>query len=226
MTDLIVIVPSRGRPGNIRRLHHDWTDTAADADLRVCLDADDPKLHLYTLVARAPSVTVGPPVGMAGALNTAALDIAHNHRRYKHIGFLGDDHAPRTPGWDKQIVETLEQLGTGIVYANDLFQGPNLPTAVFMTADIVRALGYMVPPGPYHLYLDNIWLAWGRAIDRVVYLPDVIIEHLHPAAGKADRDEGYDRVNSDERYAADEAAYNQYMAGRFHEDVTKLRALL
>lgn len=226
VSDLIVLVPSRGRPGNIRRLHHDWTDTAAEADLRVCLDADDPKHRLYTLAVREPHATIGPPVGMAGALNTAAVDIAYNHRRYKYIGFLGDDHAPRTGGWDKLIVEALDHLGTGIVYGNDLFQGAALPTAVFMTANIVRALGYMVPPGLGHLFLDNVWLNWGQALNRIGYLDDVIIEHLHPAAGKADTDEGYERVNAPAQYERDGEAFRRYMDGRFHDDVTKLRALL
>jgi hypothetical protein len=50
----------------------------------------------------------------------------------------------------------------------------------------------------------------GRALRSVTYLPDVVIEHLHPHAGKADMDDGYARCNGEEMYEADRAAYEQW----------------
>ena len=56
----------------------------------------------------------------------------------------------------------------------------------------------MVPPGMIHLYFDNFWLDFGRAMGKITYLPDVIIEHMHPAVGKAVLDAGYQEVNAPE----------------------------
>jgi hypothetical protein len=78
-----------------------------------------------------------------------------------------------------------------------------------------------------HLCLDLVWVDWGRAIDRLAYLPDTVIEHMHPAVGKAASDAGYEEANSAHQTAADHAAYEAYRKGpAFAADVEKLRTLV
>lgn len=221
MSDLVVIVPSRGRPGNIRRLREAWLETATAASLVVAVDDDDPTLDGYFEVADRRGFVVAPRRGLAGTLNEQALALADS---YRYLGFCGDDHVPRTHGWDKRIVDTLDELGTGICYGNDLFQGERLPTAVFLTADIVRAVGYLCPPGLRHMYLDNVWKAWGEGIGRLRYLPDVTIEHVHPHAGKGEADTTYGEVWP--LMGPDSEAFRRYMADGYTADIAKLRALL
>jgi hypothetical protein len=139
---------------------------------------------------------------------------------------MGDDHMPRTVGWDAAYLEALRELGTGLVYGNDLLQGSSLPTQVAMTTDIVRALGYMAPPDLTHLYVDNFWRDLGRSAGCLRYLPDVIVEHRHPAAGKAQWDAGYARVNNSAMYEHDATAYEQYIgAGELHAAVDVVKML-
>lgn len=227
MSDLLMIVPSRARPHNIAELHVAWSETTnRAAGLLVAVDDDDPALPEYQRVCSLTGVelVVGPRLRLTGTLNKLALERAPRHRA---VAFMGDDHRPRTIGWDSNIVQALDHLGTGIVYGNDLLQGEKMATAVAMTSDIVTALGYMAPPTMVHLCLDLVWVDWGRAIDRLTYLPDTIIEHMHPAAGKAANDAGYDEANSLHQTAADHAAYHVYRNGpAFAADVEKLKALL
>ena len=146
---------------------------------------------------------------MAKPLNFAANLYAD---KYRHFAFLGDDHRPRTKNWDVLFINALDELGTGLVYGNDLLQGENLATAVAMTGDIVQALGGMVPPDMIHLYLDNFWMTLGKDLNALRYIPEVVLEHLHPVAGKAEWDEGYREVNAQEVYSADAKALNDYLA--------------
>jgi len=220
MSDLTVVVPSRGRPEAIAELREAFVQTGATAELLVVLDEDDPRLSEYS---REDLSLVVESSGMVNALNAGAKLAA---RLSIFVGFLGDDHRPRTPGWDRRLRETLERIGTGFVYGNDLLQGEAMPTAVAMTSDVVFALGYMAPPALTHLNVDIAWLEWGRALDRIVYLEDVVIEHLHPANGKAELDEGYLRVNSQEMVARDGEAWAAYVAGGLEGDLDKLRRLL
>lgn len=216
---LLVIVPSRGRPQNIDRLNEAWAETGAatsGTQLLVGLDDDDPTASQYHGWCE-----IGPRERMAGTLNRLAVKYAP---MYDHIGFMGDDHYPRTPGWDRAISRALDELGTGIVYGNDLLQGKNLPTAVFMSADIIRATGWMALPGARHLFLDNTWLTLGRALDAITYLPDVVIEHLHPVAGKASSDDGYVANNDTETWAHDESVYQRWVDEGLARDVAKIRA--
>jgi hypothetical protein len=94
-----------------------------------------------------------------------------------------------------------------------------------MTADIVSALGYMVPPELVHLYLDNVWMDWGRGMGALTYLDDVVIEHMHPAAGKAVNDVGYLEANSAEQLHADRTAYEKYCETQLPHDLARLVAL-
>lgn len=226
---LLVIVPTRGRPQNISRLIDAWAETSAGvAQLLVAVDDDDPaKLDYLSVVLptgfawleAAPRPDGG---GMGPVLNRYATRYAGS---YRALGFLGDDHVPRSGGWDRLIVKALSELGTGIVYGDDLFQRQNLPTAVFMTADIVRTLGWMSPPELRHLWIDNAWMDLGRAAGCLRYLPDVVIEHVHPAAAKAAMDDGYRRVNSPTQNTEDFAAYRAWCQGPGPQAAARIRAL-
>jgi hypothetical protein len=142
------------------------------------------------------------------------------------VGFLGDDHRPRTPGWDTAYLNSLRELGTGIVYGDDLFQHEAIPTQVAMTTDIPKTLGYICPPEFDHLCVDVVWNDWGKAIQKIRYLPAVVVEHVHYLAGKAQKDQTYSDVNSSVMAAHDSAAYQEYMNGNFSRDVDKLKKLV
>ena len=231
---MLVIVPSRGRPQNIKRLIDAWVETGAEATLLVAVDDDDREQNAYRWVMEtAPNceqyqLHVGRRLRLAGTLNELAVERVNRAGALPNdvIGFMGDDHCPRTMQWDAHVALTLHNDGLGVAYGNDLIQGPNLPTAVFMSAAIIQTLGYMVPPGLTHMYLDNTWKTWGEGMGRLHYMPHVIIEHLHPIAGKAEWDERYVEVNAGHQYAADEAAYKNYLASRVTYDLNKLRELI
>ena len=211
MTALTILVPTRGRPANLARLQAAFVATCDEPTMLVALvDNDDPELPGYQALANRLReepffrMETGPRLRLGPTLNEVAPKWA---ARSDAVGFFGDDHLPRTAGWDGRYLAELQRLGTGLVYGNDLIQGQALPTQVAMTSDIVRATGYMVLPGAAHLWLDNAWLSLGQALDAITYLPDVIIEHLHPIAGRAPWDAGYAECNTDERSDTDRRHY-------------------
>lgn len=211
------LVPSRGRPANVRRLWQAWCDTDAIAELVVALDRDDAKIDEYfddhTIYGNRYTIVVSDPLGNLGPiLNAWAPQLARNipsGRQADALGFMGDDHVPQTYRWDQELYVSLQPHG--IVYGNDLLQRANLPTAVMLDSDIVRKLGWLVPPGLRHMYMDNFWLDLGIALGTLTYRDDVIIEHRHPVAGKADQDDTYRATNTDEIYTADAHTYRQFV---------------
>jgi hypothetical protein len=230
---MLVVVPSRGRPGNIADLMTSWYETEANATLLVAVDDDDPQLQGYRNVFSDAhddryQLVVGPRLRLAGTLNSVIMSrvMRAGTVPYDIVGFMGDDHRPRTPHWDATVEDVVKQFGTSVIYGNDLIQGPNLPTAVFMTVDVVKTLGYFVPPGLVHMYLDNTWKAWGEAMGRLFYCNDVVIEHMHPIAGKSEWDDLYKEVNSGTQYETDQIAFKSYVAGHLHDDAEKLRSLI
>lgn len=211
---LLVIVPTRGRPQNAARLTKVFEKTGSlNADLAFVADHDDPELPAYLRVVSRLLIhgrEDGTGRGMTASLNWAVSLYAD---RYDHFGFMGDDHLPRTAGWDAHVLGALNVGGPQVVYGDDLLQGENLPTAAFMPARMVRALGWMAPPVLRHLYVDNFWLELGQALGSLRYLPEIVIEHIHPAAGKTPMDAGYSAVNAPEADDADRRAWLEFRNG-------------
>lgn len=214
---LAVIVPTRGRPANAARLAQAFQDTdALNAVPVFVIDQGDREYGAYQHLldtGQIPRLVTLPEqggTGMTRPLNTVARRYAD---QYEAVGFMGDDHLPRTGGWDGRVLDELDSLEPRIVYGNDLLQGANLPTAVFMQSRMVRALGWMAPPVLRHLYVDDAWKALGEALNGLRYLDDVVIEHLHPVLSKAAWDEGYARVNSAQATEGDRLTWETFRDG-------------
>jgi len=205
MPELVVVVPTFGRPQNAWRLVKAFEETCVlDTELVFVLDDADETRGEYPLPHLATATR-----GMIPALNAGATALVRDLKPFA-IGFMGDDHLPRTPGWDGRYVASLRSMGTGFVYGNDLIQGARIPTQVAMTANIVEALGYMAPPTFKHLFVDDAWKDMGQSIRAIQYLPDVVVEHLHPLGGTAEWDDNYERVNDTEVARADQLEYTRW----------------
>lgn len=202
-----------------------WDQTRTVAKLHVGVDENDETRGAYRAILKdaPPWVrwSLVPTTGMGRVLNYLA---EMDSWMEPVVGFMGDDHRPRTQGWDELIIQSWLNGGR-VIYGNDLIQGPNLPTAVALDARIIQRLGYMAPPELQHMYFDNFWRTLGQRLNALRYLPDVVIEHMHPIAGKAEWDEGYVRVNAGEMYHRDGEAYGRYVNDQFENDVKRIGEL-
>jgi len=227
---LTMIIPSMGRPAAAEEAALSALENAELPLTCVMIAVDGPhepdQKAAYAAIAR-PRIGVlfdDRHRGMVGTLNhhahlhvggDASMMVHHRCRAatlpcptVTHVGFMGDDHRVRTPGWDRILTDAAGW--TGIAYGDDLLRGEELPTSVVMAADIVRTLGWMAPPVLGHMYIDDYWRDLGQRVDDLHYCPDVVIEHMHPSAGKAEVDESYERTNHPDQYARDSAAYAEF----------------
>lgn len=226
MRDLLVIVPSRGRPARLAAMIEARLSLAeAETFVAVAVDADDPELTRYRALwsgAARWSLTEGPRRTLSGWTNYLA---AASAGRYRALASLGDDHLPRTPGWDRLLLEALDKLGgEGIAYGNDLHQREALPTAPVISAGIVEALGWMCLPAVSHYFVDDAWAALGRGAGCLAYVPEAVIEHCHPDAGKSAGDATY--AEAEAGAAADREAYRKWLRDGMDRDVARVRSVL
>jgi hypothetical protein len=209
--ELVVITPSRGRPRQLARLAYALRATTDDrVGLLALIDDDDPWRGAYLQWASATpgvQVLVGP--------NPPSF-----------LASFGDDHLPRTTDWDITLTDAIRAMdGPGWAYGNDLLQGERLPTAWVQHRATVDALGWMMPPTLGHMYPDNAVYDVAHSTGRLAYAPGVIIEHLHPAAGKAPVDESYTESNAAGQFAADRRAYTAWQQQHLHADRARVAAL-
>jgi hypothetical protein len=238
MPDLAILVPTRGRPENVRKVIGAWDFTNAwdHADLILVVDSDDPEIGGYrrvveeytssslVLADQLKTVEMDEWMPMVHKLNLAANLYAQT-RQYFALGFAGDDHIPQTINWAKRYLTVLRELSTGMVYGDDGYQGKKLSTEWAVTSDVVHALGRMVPAPVEHMYCDNAMMDLFGAAGALRHLPEIRIEHMHPVAGKAQRDEQYDRVNHRDQFSKDRRSYERWRNLGRADDVALVRNL-
>jgi hypothetical protein len=228
---MVYLVPSRGRPENARALITAWRTTRAGAALVFVVDEDDPDGYKYINVVEElalPGVRVlfvpkPSRRGMVEGLNLAAVRECWS---YEYVGFMGDDHRPRTTHWDLCFENEFKRSMYLLLYGDDLVQRSNLPTAVVMRAEVIQRLGFMAPPPLQHMYVDNYWRALGEP-NRIKFMPEVTIEHVHPIGGSVPWDEGYLLVNNGAVYDADGKVFSQFVTdGIIAEDRKKIEDIV
>jgi hypothetical protein len=220
---ILVLCPSRNRPQNAADALESFSLTSVLPETRLMflVDADDetateyPPLNTYI---------VDPPPGCMNAAMTEALKDDSLIGDSTILGFIGDDHRFRTESWDEGISFVLGK-DKGIVYCDDLYQRQNLPTMWFLSREVADRFG-MGHPDLRHLWIDNYWLTLGVQANCIYYMPGIVIEHMHPYAGKGEMDAGYDRVNSGAMIEHDRGVYERWVNTTLREDVATLRAIV
>lgn len=177
--------PSRGRPESIKRLIQAWHDTDSSSVLDLRLDNDDPFGSCYRDIEYPHfwHVRCGKRTKAAGAMN----ETFRLYPKAKSYGFIGDDGVPRTSKWDRKLSKAAGDWN--VAYPSDLHK--NRCSHPVCGGELVRAVGWFALPGLNHLYIDTVWANIGLEIGRLIYLSDVIVEHMHPAAKKGVKDQTY-----------------------------------
>ena len=134
---LVMICPTKGRPEAVAKMGYAWEATGAHienvygaSDLYWIVDADDPELAGYKEeIESFPWMKVASIpkwLPLVPKLNWAARQLA---KHYTQVGFLGDDHIPRSDDWALRLAAAMDNMprGTGIVYGRDGFQDKRLP---------------------------------------------------------------------------------------------------
>lgn len=232
--DLLIATPSRGRPWHLQRLMNAMRDTCRlRTTIAVAVDEDDPRLDDYKQLGIADLMT-GPRDTLTSLTNKLVLDRLDN---YRFVASLGDDHVPRTTGWDRELCGSIDAMGgTGFAYAD----GSRwvIPEAIVVSSDIVRALGWLANPRMMHYKIDDTWLELGLQARCIAYRHDVLVEHmqfgipydpLDPQQGfKAVKDDTYAEALTPDKTMADVVAWHGWRddPGGLLADAAKIRALI
>lgn len=183
-----LLVPSRGRPDNIRRLIDSLGDCQTYGyELLVRLDEDDrtKKKYPYFDNSPCPDVTyfIGPRVLMSQNWNELAA-----HAKGDILWHGGDDVTFRTIGWDQIVRAAFPPDNIALVHGHDLSpNGDWLATHGFLHRKWVDTVGYFVPPYFSSDYNDMWLVDVAHMIHRRIYVP-IVTEHHHPAHGKGEWD--------------------------------------
>lgn len=191
---LSIIFPTKNRPSNVTRFVNSIFDTANNvSDIELCIYIDDDDVLSIPVIEET-----------ATRINTQALQGnikigSHMYNELYRIAtgdlfmFAADDIVFRTKGWDDIVKQKFEEVKDKIlfVYGEDGFQRGRIGTHGFIHANWIDTVGYVLPPKLASSYTDEWITELSERVGRKCYLPDLLIEHLHPAVGKAPVDNTY-----------------------------------
>lgn len=196
MAKISLLLPTRGRPQWVRRVFESLaahTSRLEDLEVVLYVDEDDEAGRDFSDDGFRVVKIVGPRASM-GTYNTACLKRASGDV----VMLMNDDVIVRTPAWDRVVLDLAGKVPDGIflAYANDLHMGKRMCTFPICTK---KACEIMIKPYPeeyrtgfidWHLF-DIFKRLRSRGHDRIFYLEQVIFEHRHYMAGKAEIDATY-----------------------------------
>jgi hypothetical protein len=153
-------------------------------------------------------------------INVHALDIAS---KYKYVGFIGDDIVFKTR-FESYFVQELSSFDYGMVYGNDLVWDGKLATHPFVTSNAITAVGFFGCPAVEHNYFDNYWQTVFGSLEKIVYFPNIVMEHMHPVVRKEVTDKMSDEINN--KLETDRIKFERYMSTNLTEDLNKIKAFV
>ncbi len=225
MEKILMFVPSRGRPNIIEKLRTSFNKTSSSfAEILIILDHDDHNSY-HKHHDLKYEIYEGESGYAQEKMNHFALKYA---KKYKYIGFIGDDNEFITKNWDELIYKELTNKGEcSIGYMNDLMveQGTAQLEAcrnVIMSSKIIEKLSYMAPTCLRHFYNDNFWYNLGSSLDSLVYFNNVIVKHNHYLNNQSNYDKIYEIAYSNNKMQEDGMRYNNYMLLEFEKDLKKI----
>jgi hypothetical protein len=118
-------------------------------------------------------------------------------------GWLADDVIARSGrGWDHELIAKAGPRG--IASPNDLWlDGRRITWGAVWGGELVRAVGWWMPPKLRHLFADDVWEMIGYRLGLWRYVEDVVVEHRHPFNSKREIDEthriGYSGIEKERK---------------------------
>jgi len=191
-----IILPTRKRADKVKEMLQSIEDTVHHKDrVEVCFyfDEDDTTTHEqcksyfndFTFTIKS---LVGPRIVMSNTWNKAFEELSTN----SIIMLCADDFRFRTENWDDMVYGAFSKYPDKIllVYGNDLiWTNGRLATHGFVHRKWIEITGMWLPPYFVSDYCDTWIDNVARMVNRIQFIPKMIIEHLHFCVGKAQIDE-------------------------------------
>lgn len=189
--EISVLLPTRGRARQCEEMLCTLAETSAEPDrieivLRV--DRDDSESHDIDAAGMAVTRLIRPRAMMGVMTNEC-----YRASRGRYIFLANDDVVFHTQAWDLRFREALAEFrdDIGFVWGNDGYTGG--PTHPILTRTVCELMGGVCPNAYDRVFIDVhlhdlFQKLKQRGHDRLRFLPDVQIEHLHVDAGKSTGD--------------------------------------
>lgn len=211
------IIPSRGRPAQLRRCVDQFFDTAHGHNI-ACLavldgDVDESFMALNDSLARLAFNET--PIGAVAGWNIG-LKLMHDADAF----IPGADDLVWHPGWLDAALEALQILPNhqGLVGFNDLDRTDQMATHFMITRQCIIDVmgGVLAIPAYHHYWTDPEMNARAMLASCYIWCKEAVVEHRSAMNGKAAEDDTYRHAS--QWFKEDEATFNRRRALGYPDD--------
>ena len=192
MFDISLLCPTRNRPDGLETMWMsaiEMADNPESIELVLYIDDDDKNsISKSNDLRERFGDQINATVGKRGEEIYSNLhNICCSKSRADIFFGCADDLIFRTTGWDSRARHHFEKIADKIAYIfpDDGHWGEELGTHGFFHRKWYEALGYLSPPVFTVDYSDNYVADISRAVGRYIYMPEVLVEHMHWTFGKS-----------------------------------------
>lgn len=191
MDKISIILSTRQRVDLLKTLIQSLHDTTSDMDcIELCIGVDDDDIETIKFVKSISNIDCHYIIfPRNGNINLSANANALYKQSTGHILFgTADDFIFRTQGWDTIIRQTFDKvmdhiLFIGVNYGHN--SNANKSDVGFIHRQWTDVVGYFQPSQLRFSFGDTWILEVAKKIQRHVYLPQVVIEHVDYKYGHA-----------------------------------------
>ena len=188
METISVVCPTRNRPEWLRRLWQSAKDTASVMPEFCTYVDDDDVLSVPTCKELGIKYRQGPQKVYTQNYNEAAVAATGSV-----LFDVADDFVFREKHWDLKVLEEFSRVEDKLILVHgfDGTEGAENATHFFVHRQWIEVLGYLFPP--YFRWANaDVWMTRvAKSIGRQVYIPTMLVEHMHLCQGKATADGTY-----------------------------------
>lgn len=204
-TKLLSICCTFRRPDMLQdMLKTHYATRSDDTEIIMYLHEDDPHLDKYKSYIGDHNHIIDRHRNMQEVINHVVFDLYPGIDYYQ---IICDDHLYKTPCWDKILVNRFIERsnGWGFCCGRDLINNDNWymfqhPSAEIWSWKMAKTLGYVYPREFEHQGFDYYAKDLGLSINGLVFVPEVVIQHLWYAGCGKEPDENIKEKYSDEAY--------------------------
>lgn len=231
--DISLLCPTKYRPQGLEDM---WTSAIETAD---CPDS----LELVVYVEHYDEETISKIeeledkygsqilkiVGEEEVIYSSLHNICCDNSSAELFFCTADDLIFRSQGWDTTAKEAFKEYNDKIIYAypNDGHWGAELGTHGVFHKNWYNTLGYISPAIFTVDYSDNYIMDICRAIGRAVYMPEMLVEHMHWTFGKSEFDRTAQEAHSRRGVTNNGGIYQSHETKQVQEkDIEKLNTFI
>jgi hypothetical protein len=188
----VLLLPTYNRCDLFKNFLKSYIETKSIIPALCLVDKNDPQKEQYLQIEFPETWTL--VLTNERTMGGKIVEVWDQYKDCDAIALANDDHHLETLHWDQKMFGRLN--GRNVLGTNDNWMAPKRLCGMTMwSGALLRAVGYLYPPGLKHLFIDSVWECLATKAGCGEIMMDVMCEHRHGYKDPKSQDATFLEVN-------------------------------